>query len=223
MFTWEDPVTVTLSRSENSIEGSGCCVPRAPLLPADCCGPVTGEVDGLHVSFSFPVGSTNLVYTTDAYLSDDGSRMGGYFRSTQPDSMPDDPRFVFAVAWLPVDDETDRLPKNPDLALEESSTSLFFQLSAQASEGDGFARGETYEVAFNVDNAVSGDFGSFWSTEISVGPNGDLVLGPVPATHPDLPISAVLQRDGSEVVDATVTMPSGATYVFDATTNESGQ
>jgi hypothetical protein len=186
----------------------------------DCCGAITGDVEGSHLSFSFPISNFGLSYTTDVYVSDDGSRLGGYFTS-QSTTDTSDPKYVFKVAWLRHDPNRLWLPLNVDLADEELPPRVTFRLSANAREGAGFLATESYELAFNIDDAVYGDFGSFWSTEIRVRPDdGSLVLGPVPETHPDLPVQVVLERAGKAITNAAVSMPDGNVYPFDATRNE---
>jgi hypothetical protein len=218
MFTFEDPVVVRLSNTNGVIEGWGCCTPETDT-GLDCCGFIEGEAIGLHTtfSFSFEFGAT-YTYAAHALLSEDGSRLGGYFKSTQSGHDPAPGRGM-RVAWLRLGADP-WLATNPEIYGANLPTTSF-ELAPESPEGDDFVVGESYTAVFTRESAMGGDFGSFWATEISIRPeDGAILAGPVPATDSSLPVSVVLNRDGDEIVDATVTMPLGQSYLFVAVEGE---
>jgi hypothetical protein len=211
MFVFEDPVVVSLSNTNGVIEGWGCCAPETNTI-LDCCGSIEGEAFGAHTTFSYSAGP-NYIHTAHAMLSEDGSRLGGYFQGSQSghDPAPGPGR---RVAWLRLSAEP-WLATNPELDEANLPTATSFELAPESPEGDGFVVGESYTTRFTRDSAMGGDFGSFWATEISIRPeDGAILAGPVPVTDGSLPVSVVLNRDGDAIVDATVTMPSGESYLF---------
>lgn len=213
LFVFDEPVAVRLEREGDELTGSGCCIPDA-AAEAFCCGRVTGSVQGAKVSFSFPLASSQEIYRADVVLSEDGTRMGGEFFHDVADSAASPP--AVKSAWLHYDGyERNWLDRNPDLASELSALeNPTVRLSPTSSEGDGFEYDTDYHLVTSRDG-LGGDLGPFWGTEISVRPSdGALVAGPVPATDPLLPVSLVLRRDGTKLVDVDATLASGASYQF---------
>jgi len=219
LFTFEDPLVFSVGVSDEELVGYGCCVPPDDFGPDYCCGVPVGEFDGNHVAFTLTVSDFSFTYVLNLFASEDGTRLGGQIGGEVVgiDETKNDGQ---KIAALPFTDDGQRLPSNPALTGEELPQSSYFRLRAGESEGDGYLATETYRLGY-LDGAVYGDFGSFWSTEVSVRENdAALLAGPVPVTDPRLPVSIVVRREGSQALDATVTMSSGASYLFDSVAAE---
>ncbi|HEU5075711.1 MAG TPA: hypothetical protein VFU02_16075 [Polyangiaceae bacterium] len=213
MFLFEDPVAIRLAQEGDVLTGVGCCIPD---LVADqyCCGPITGSLEGDRLSFSFPLGELGDRYHAEAVVSEDGKRLGGsFFREDARDT----PRVAMKTAWLRYEsDQGTWLTTYPDLENELRDVSgSVLRLSDASEAGHGYQHGADYQLlaAFG---SVGGDLGPFWGSEIRVRESdGAIVAGPVPVTDPNLPQSMLLHRDGTTLLDAEVTMASGAIYRFD--------
>lgn len=215
LFLFEDPVAVNLQQEGNELSGYGCCIPDQ-AAENYCCGPIEGSIDDHQVSFSFPLGDTGDRYRAEVVVSEDGTRMGGsFFRDHEDDSTA---LGSLKGAWLRYDSfERNWLPTYPELGDELSNLEGLSSLRlTDASEtGDGFVHDQEYELVASL-GSLGGDLGPFWGSEIRVREDdGSIVAGPVPATDPSLPESLVLHRSGSTLLDAEVTMGSGATYRFE--------
>lgn len=213
MFLFEDPVAVRLSQEGDELTGVGCCIPDT-TADQYCCGSITGSVQGDRATFSFPLGGLGDSYRAEVVVSDDFMRLGGsFFR----DDATDEPLVSTKTAWLrySADQET-WLPTYPDLENELRSLSgSVLRLNDASEAGDGYTHGEEYRL-LTAFGSVGGDLGAFWGSEVRVRESdGAIVAGPVPVTDPTLPEALVLRRDGTALLDAEVTMASGASYRFD--------
>jgi hypothetical protein len=214
-FLFEDPVAVNLQQAGDELSGYGCCIPDQ-AAENYCCGPIEGSIDDQRVSFSFPLGDTGDRYRAEVVVSDDGTRMGGsFFRDHEGDSTP---ASSLKGAWLRYDSfERNWLTTYPELGNELSSLEGLssLRLSADSETGDGYDHDTEYRLVSSL-GSLGGALGPFWGSEISVREaDGAIVAGPVPATDPSLPARLVLRRSGSTLLDAEVTMGSGATYHFE--------
>lgn len=221
MFGFADPVSVDLVQRGTTLGGQGCCGPIGPSNIVDCCGSISGEREEDELSFAFPAGSLGYLYMADVVVAEDGSRMGGIFRS---DTGAEEPGRGVKGAWLRYspESETGWLPTNEEIVAAVSNLEVtLMQLTEDSEEGDGFERGESYTMVPNY-GAIVGDLGPFWSTEMRLedGDDGVIVAGPVPVTHPSLPESLVIRPDDGRVLEVELTMPSGASYRFEPTPTE---
>ena len=217
LFLFEDPVAVNLEQAGEELSGYGCCIPDQ-VAENYCCGPIEGSIDDNQVSFSFPLGDTGDRYRAELVVSEDGTRMGGsFFRDHEGEADSTAP-ISRKGAWLRYDSfERNWLTTYPELADELSSLEDLssLRLSADSEAGDGFVHDQEYGLVSAL-GSVGGDLGPFWGSEISVREgDGAIVAGPVPATDPGLPVSLVLHRSGSTLLDAEMTMASGMTYHFE--------
>ncbi|HEY6724686.1 MAG TPA: hypothetical protein VI197_11675 [Polyangiaceae bacterium] len=213
MFLFEDPVAVRIHQEGDVLTGVGCCIPDA-AAEQYCCGPITGNVAGDRATFSFPLGRLGDRYRAEVIASDDFMRLGGsFFR----DDASDTPLVSMKTAWLRYGfDQETWLTIHPDLESELRSLSgSVLRLNEASESGDGYAHGEGYQL-LTAFGSVGGDLGAFWGSELRVRESdGAIVAGPVPVTDPTLPQALVLLRDGTRLLEAEVTMASGASYRFD--------
>lgn len=219
LFLFEDPVSIRLNQEGDQLTGVGCCLPDE-AAGQYCCGAIIGSVEGDRASFSFPLGALGGRYRADVVVSEDLMRMGGSFYR---DDETETPVVSMKTAWLRYGlDQENWLTTYPELESELRELSgKVLRLSDESEPGDGFERGEDYEL-LTAFGSVGGDLGAFWGSELHVREaDGAIVAGPVPATDPDLPESLVLHRDGTALIDAVVTMPSGASYRFEVVSDDS--
>jgi hypothetical protein len=212
MFAWEDPVAVDIAQAGSVIEGQGCCAGFPGQDSAlDCCGAVMGQILERRASFGFSIDGLGepYIYSTDVFVSADGSRMAGTFSRTGS-----------AVAWVKIGAHEPYLPST-DPALGEviraRTGSYVLVLSDDPAPGDDFAPGQTYRLTVGSE-AVAGQLGSFWSGEISWSAGEQtLVAGPVPETAPGLPVAMSLHFDAAALGSVEAVMASGVRYQFRAT------
>jgi hypothetical protein len=220
MFYFEDPVAVDLSQSGSTLSGTGCCAGLGtPTTTYSCCGPImNGSIESRRVRFAFTPGTmfTDLTgdYGVDATVSGDGSRIVGGF-GTQGSTGPGQ------MVWARIPESQTWLVGTDDplyaAAFERMGT---YTLGLTDGSGGDYSPDRTYEMMVregpNNLAFVRGDFGQFWSGEMTWDePTETLSVGPVPATLPELPVALTLDFSGTTLV-LEATMPSGATYTFEA-------
>lgn len=213
MFLFDDPVAVRLEQQGDVLTGVGCCIPDV-TAERYCCGSITGSVAGDRATFSFPLGARGERYRAEVVVSDDFMRLGGsFFR----DDATDTPVVATKTAWLRYGfDRETWLTTYPELDAELRDLSgTILRLSDASDAGDGYDHAREYEL-LTAFGSVGGDLGAFWGSEVHLRESdGAIVAGPVPVTDPALPEALVLHRDGSTLLEAVVSMPSGASYRFE--------
>ena len=209
MFVFEDPVAVSLQQDGTELRGFGCCGGLDPDL-GFCCNPIAGgTIEGRRVQFGFSVDLG--VYMADVFVSEDGERMAGPFHALDGWGKP--------RAWVRIAAGETWLPRaNIQLADQLSPYSGRFILTLIDEKPVGVFTPDTNYALDLVasDRAfVFGDLGSFWDGELSWDESSETLLaGPVPETHPDLPIELRLSFTGTELPEVVATLPSGEAVTF---------
>jgi hypothetical protein len=208
MFGFVDPVAVSLQQRGNALSGTGCC----GGLPADdfaiCCASLTsGSVVGQHVEFSFPVDIGPGVYAANAFVSSDGSRIAGPFHDLIDWGRP--------TAWVRIAPDQVWLPPTTGALSSVVDPRVgTFELALNDAEAvSGFSPGITYSLGltkYAQRALIHGDLGAFWEGELSwIDAEETLLAGPVPESHPELPIELRLRFVGTLLREVTATFPSG--------------
>jgi hypothetical protein len=214
MFGFGDPVAVSLQQSGTELSGTGCCAG----LPADndvpiCCAAIAGgSIRGQNAEFAFPVDLGPGIYAANVFVSSDGSRMAGPFHHLGGWGRPTAwVRIASDQIWLP--------PSNGNLFdLVEPRVGTFELALNGAGSVAGFSPGVSYMLGLTVAARralVHGDLGAFWDGELSWSDADEtLRAGPVPETHPELPIELALRFEDTSLREVVATFPSGDTASF---------
>ena len=211
MFFFEDPVAVSLQQDGTELHGIGCCGGLNTELDF-CCAPIAGgKIEGRHVQFGFPVDAAAGVYMADVFVSEDGERMAGPFHSLSGWGVPTAwVRIAYGEAWLP--------RTNVQLADQLSPYAGSFTLTLTHAEPVSvFTPNTDYALHLTTPRGVFvfGDLGSFWEGELSWDESSETLLaGPVPETHPDLPIELRLSFAGTELLEVVATFAAGEATTF---------
>ena len=215
MFGFEDPVAVSLQQSGTTLSGTGCCA-GLPIEGNDiwhCCADIaSGAIHGRNAEFSFPVNLAPGVYAANVFVSSDGSRMAGPFHNLFGWGRP--------TAWLRLaPDQTWLPPPSSELFAIVEPRAGWYELALNAADPvAGFSPGSSYLLGLALEGRgglVHGDLGAFWDSELSWSEADEtLRAGPVPETHPDLPIELQLRFDSASLLEVVATFPSGETASF---------
>ena len=206
MVNFEDPVGWDLSETNGVLSGKGCAsgVPPVPNDPnGQWCGTVSGTVVGNHASFGFAF--MGFEYLAETTISADGSRMTGRFHSTSA-WVP------YPMAWLRVADGKNWLPQGTSPYAPQA----YDLRLTQADSGAEYVPAKIYGLNY-FRAAFSGDLGSFALSETSqASPDAPLIVGPVPMTVPELPVSLVIQVQDQQFTELQAVTGSGHHYTFSA-------
>lgn len=212
MFGFEDPVAVDIEQRGSVLSGKGCFlglevdgVPH-PLGP---CTPLTGRIVNGRAEFAFM--ALEYRYAADAFVAKSGDRMAGRFHGVSSWYGP--------TAWLRIDPSQRWLAHDKRLgtALREHQGSYDLTLDPSNAPGDAFSTDRSYALSLGVNASplIFGDLGAFWASEMAWR-EPTLTIGPVPATHPELPVALELRFRDTVLHEVTATMPEGERYVFTA-------
>jgi hypothetical protein len=212
MFQFEDPVGVQLVQTGGVLTGQGCVsgVPPLDSDPGPYCGGIQGTVTGNHASFVFhPLGDS---YIADATVSSDGMRMTSRFHGVS--WLP------FPTAWLRVADGQIWLTPASVPGQPYASGSYQLILSSAAPGATEYLPDTTYHLIYDR-GRLSGDLGSFWTSEISPLNDsrsgiGSFRVGPVPETDPALPVSLSMDIGAGVFTHVAAVTGSGHAYEFSA-------
>jgi hypothetical protein len=209
MFKWEDPVAVEIDEAGGVIKGRGCCGGLGDLsAQIDCCGLLTGQVADRHASFGFSFDSGgHYDYTTDVFVSADGTRMAGTFESDYP------------VAWVRIGATDADLP-DADAVIRDltdaRSGDYVLTLADAVPPGNDFTAQQMHWLSLGA-GFVWSTLGAFWSAEISWRDADQTMLaGPVPETAPGIPVALALHFEGRALTCVEASMASGLVYHFQA-------
>jgi len=229
MIAFEDPVAVGLREMGGVLTGEGCCTgldsSSGPPAPFMCCGPVNGEIATRHATFwlTFELGSQSIKYWSDAFVSANGQRMTGRFKTMTSQHVMDGDYPGIPVAWVRIGFADNWLPVGISAAhqvLTTRSGAYDLVLSEERAAGNDFAPNQTYRLGLGY-RFVTGDLGVFWDGEMSWNASDQtMVVGPVPETEPRLPVALALHFQGPTLTSVDATMSSGARYSFQATASQ---
>jgi hypothetical protein len=212
MFLFEDPIAVELVQDGSTLSGLACDA-GLPSEDTDAfvveayCGPLMGTVSGRRASFHAKFG-IGVELAADVTVSDDGTRMAGQFSFGAGWSKP--------MAWLrfPADRLYLEINSGTDTAYAPLTGDYPLRLLEASDGATDFQQDQDYTLGVTT-RGMYGDLGSFWHTEIPESDgDGPIVIGPVVATDPALPVSLELQH-GVFLTGVTAVMASGDRYVFD--------
>jgi len=208
MFGWEDPVGVALQQAASSLSGTGCGVGTPPVMNAANCSALSGTVSGRNVKFTFP-SQVDLLpgdYLTDLVVSEDGARMAGRFGI----GSINDSNWI---AWLPVKADGYWLDR-PANDLPQHNKALDLRLSAAEGNDPRFDPNEVYRISFVLDGIV-GDLGAFFASEMRRTSDGQIEVGPVSPTLPELPVALSLTGSGDVFTSVSARLSNGHTFTFE--------
>ena len=213
MFTFADPVAVSLRQDGTVLSGTGCCGGLNPAVDF-CCSPIAGgSIIGRNVKFAFPIDIAGGPYAADVFVSADGSRMAGAFHNVVGWGPP--------MAWVRIASGEPWLPETSgELANVVEPRAATFALTLNGVESVlGFSPDATYSfgLVYDLRAMVYGDLGSFWEGELSWNEaEQTLTAGPVPETHPELPTELRLRFEDTLLLEVGATFPSLETASFSA-------
>ena len=228
-----ESAAVNLSQQGDILTGLGCGAGLPDMgdvwdrFLASECGPImNGRIDGRRVTFEFYFAfSGGWSYATDAWVSQDGTRMAGRLSTTPSfDGGAAYDWQTFPTAWGrigPQDAWFERRAWPTDTDVEwHGAPGYDLTLRERADAGE-FTSNHVYRV-WRVGDGLVGDLGSFMRNEIKFlsGPGGEtnqIVAGPVPETAPNLPVRLELTLENGALATLQAETPSGATYSFAAT------
>jgi hypothetical protein len=213
MFSFEDPVAVSLEQHEEALSGTGCCAGLDSNGLLSCCGPIMGALAGRQASFEFTFGSGQLhTYGTNVTVSEDGRRMGGEFSV--------DGRVGWKVAWVPLaGPNLGEAPSELRAALVERDGGYALLLVSQFVGR--FEPLEAYDLVLSELGYLSGDLGPFYWGEMTWDAATEtLKAGPVSATDPSFAAELELEFDGNVLRTVIATYPNDPPYFFEATRSE---
>jgi hypothetical protein len=216
MFSWEDPVAVSLTQDGTSLNGRGCCAGLNGDFTLNCCGQIAdGSIVGRRAQFGFSFEIGELYdYSADVTVSEDGRRMLGWFS-----------RIVWPMAWVRLEGaalERGWLTSDDSVlvaAVASREGRSVLALTVAPVDGRDYDPNATYELTVVSDSVpmLRGDFGPFWAGEMTwLDAEQTLVAGPVPGTDPAFPILLRLRFEESTLAAVEAEMASGARYQFDA-------
>jgi hypothetical protein len=212
MFLFEDPIAVDIVQSGNTLSGLGCDagLPDPALGGWQLCAPLTGTIEADRASFGFSI--PGFSFRASVTVSHDAKRMAGEFDDVIGSQ--------FKSSWLRLADDQRGLPgSHSESPLLPFQGNYELRLIEPLSPGTGFDPLHTYVVTYLPAWGLYGDLGAFYYTEISAEPatNGPILVGPVPATDPALPVSIRFDREGSVLTHATVVDVRGVVSEFELT------
>jgi hypothetical protein len=213
MFVFEDPVAVDVVQSGNTLSGLGCDagLPDPAVGGGESCAPLKGTIEADRASFGFDI--PGYSFRAKVIVSRDASRMAGEF-----DDVTGRP---FKSSWLRLSEDerglSGRSSQSPPVAPLRGSYEL--RLIESSSPGTSFDPLRTYVLDYLPDWGIHGDLGVFYYTEIfgEQETAGPILVGPVPATDPVLPVSIRLDRDGPAFTHAAVVDAHGVVSEFELT------
>jgi hypothetical protein len=216
LFDFEDPVTVRITQVGAVLSGTGSC---APLFQA-CTGELHGSLTDGRAQFNFFMANAApaMTYAADVFVSDDGMRMAGKFGGYE--TMPDGP-LPLSSAWVRAEAQSAWSTGDYQAVTDAlGGRGGEYDLSLSAATGNLFAAGQPYALtlrSFDHGPMLSGALGAFWAGEMAwQAGEQTLVIGPVPATAPYLPVAVRLTFDADALVSVEASMSSGEHYEFDA-------
>jgi hypothetical protein len=181
----------------------------------DYCGPVTGHVEGDHVTFdlALPANGHPLHYTIDGTLSAVGGRIGGVQRVYQDAPHFDDVLPGSAVRYLR-EDSPGPFPVGVwPLSVRDWGRIVLTTAVAQGP----FAPDQEYDLRRSF-TALGGDVGEFLGSELTFEElSADEVIvhaGPVQKTLNDRPIALTIHCVLGLPKEVEVEMPSGETFLL---------
>jgi hypothetical protein len=127
----------------------------------------------------------------------------------------------FKSAWLRLRSDERSLAGRASASPEPLQGGYTLTVSP-ASADSSFDPLQTYEVTYAPWRGIHGDLGAFYYTELTRGEDdtAPLIVGPVAATDPTLPVSLEIEHGASSFTRVTVVDASGIVTVFDATRRE---
>ncbi|WP_437276429.1 hypothetical protein WME90_35005 [Sorangium sp. So ce375] len=171
--------------------------------------PLTGRIVNGRAEFAFM--ALEYRYAADTFVAKSGDRMAGRFHGVSSWYGP--------TAWLRIDPSQRWLAHDKRLgtALREHQGSYDLTLDPSSAPGDAFSTDRSYALSLGVNASplIFGDLGAFWASEMAWR-EPTLTIGPVPATHPELPVALELRFRDTVLHEVTATMPEGERYVFTA-------
>jgi hypothetical protein len=218
MVGFGDPVAIDLQRQGDRLLGLGCYagLPDPTADPVtynhdlEACGPVVGEITGRRLQFEIQF--TAYPNVTDVVMSEDGTRMAGYF-ANDVEELSQDPALV---TWLPIEHPPFISPPEPPVAgFPNAPESYGLILIPEESVGDEYSAERSYSFD-GLGHGVIGELGAYWAGEWTWSEDRQhLTIGPLPPTQPQLP--TLLQLD---FADATLKRVEATTangfYAFNA-------
>lgn len=208
MFGFEDPVGITLLQEGGVLSGGGCAagVP-GPQHSGGYCGELGGDVRGRKASFGFDLNYASAHYSAEVTVSADGQRMAGRFQGIGP--------VLWSTAWLRVPAGAEWLPTEYALVPEELGK-YELRLTSADSDAQEYEPNRSYFILY-LASGIAGDLGAFFQTEIARAPGTNkIVVGPVPATLPELPVALTLEVADQQLRQVTAVTASGHRFTFQA-------
>jgi hypothetical protein len=213
MFMFEDPIAIDIVQSGNALSGLGCDagLPDPKVGGAELCAPLTGTVEGNRASFGFDI--PGYRFRATVIVSQDANRMAGEFHDVIGNA--------FKSSWLRLGEDERGLPGrfSESPMVLDLLNSYELRLIESLSPGTSFDPLLTYEVTYLPHWGLYGDLGVFYYTEITGEQEaaGPILVGPVPATNPALPLSIRFDRDGSILTHAVAVDVHGVVSEFQLT------
>jgi hypothetical protein len=212
MFLFEDPVALDVVQNGNRITGLGCDA-GLPDLEADSahtsdyCAPLRGEVEADRAWFAFDISA--YAFRAEVTVSRDASRMAGEFLDIFGQR--------FKSSWLRLRNEETALVRRSKRDQAAIDGRYDLRLMGSVSSESSFDPLRTYEITYIAAYGIYGDLGAFYYTEISGDetPSGPLLVGPVPATDPTVPVSIRFDRNAWQLTHATVADVHGVVSEFE--------
>jgi hypothetical protein len=214
MFDFEDPVVVNITDSGGVLAGKGSCVP--PEGNSQCSGTVQGSAHDRELEFSFRAGESGSSYRARAFVSEDGTRMSGFFAVDGPPNR-------FRASWARPTPGSGWLSGDYSALYEKLGNRAEgqYRLRLASAAGGGFETEHDYDISFRRSHGdlllLSGALGAFWTGEMTWDEAAQtLVIGPVAATAPDVPTALRMRFDAATLKSVEATLPSGSRFEFSA-------
>ncbi|HEX2882554.1 MAG TPA: hypothetical protein VHO25_23700 [Polyangiaceae bacterium] len=218
MVGFGDPVAIDLQRQGDRLLGSGCYagLPDPTTDPVtynhdvDTCGPIVGEIIGQRLRFAIQF--TAYPNVTDVVMSEDGTRMAGYF-ANDVEGLSQDP---WLVSWLPIEQPPFISPPEPPVdRFPNAPESYGLILIPEESVGDEYSAERSYSFDA-VGQGVIGELGAYWLGEWTWSEDHQHIsIGPLPSTQPELPTLLQLDFANSTLKRVEATTANGF-YAFNA-------
>lgn len=218
MVGFGDPVAIDLQRQGDRLLGRGCYagLPDPTTDPVtynrdfNACGPIVGEITGQRLRFAIQF--TAYPNVTDVVMSEDGTRMAGYF-ANDVEELSQDP---WLVSWLPIEQPPFISPPEPPVAgFPNAPESYGLILIPEESVGDEYSAQRSYSFDA-VGQGVIGELGAYWLGEWTWSEDHQhITIGPLPPTQPELPTLLQLDFANASLKRVEATTANGF-YAFNA-------